>query len=161
MLKNKLFLAATAAAVIAVPAGAQVAGVNANVGVQANTGAVTGAVNQTAETVTNAVTGTTAQAATQTNVQATVEPGPIVAAESADIVAGAKVFGPQNGLVGTIEDVNASGAIVATGKSRVQLPLQSFAKNNLGLVISVSKDQLDAQASAAASASAATSAGAQ
>lgn len=154
MLNSKLFLVATAAAAIAVPAGAQVAGVNANVGVQANTGAATDTVTQTVDTATDAAANAAAQAAAQANVEATVEPGPIVPATAADITAGAKVYGPKNGLVGTIEEVNAGGAIVATGKSRVQLPLASFAKNNLGLVISVSKDQLDAQAAAAASASA-------
>lgn len=76
--------------------------------------------------------------------------GAIVAATAADFSAGATVRDPQGGEVGTVESSTATDAIVATGINRVQLPLSSFGKNNNGLVLGLTKAQLDAQAAAAA-----------
>jgi len=149
MIDKKLLVAALVSAGIAVPAGAQVA-TNVNVGVKADAGQVAGTV---ADTVNKAVDAAGETAATA---QAAVDPGPVVPATAADVKADVKVYDPKGGLVGSVEEVNAEGAIVATGKSRVQLPTASFGKNNLGLVISVTRDELDAQAAAAASASADT-----
>ena len=69
-------------------------------------------------------------------------------ATAADIRAGLAVFDQQGGEVGTVETVDADGAVVATGKVRAKLPLTSFGKNNRGLVISLSKAQLEAAAQA-------------
>lgn len=73
----------------------------------------------------------------------------VVAATSADVTAGATVRDTAGSMVGTIESVSASGAVVATGKSRVQIPVTSFGKNDRGLVLAMSKTELDAAAAAA------------
>jgi hypothetical protein len=75
---------------------------------------------------------------------------PIVAAAAADFSAGATVRDPQGGEVGKVESATATDAIVSTGTNRVQLPVGSFGKNSAGLVIGLTKAQLDAQAAAAA-----------
>ena len=53
-------------------------------------------------------------------------------------------------MVGTIESVDATGAVVATGTARAKLPLTSFGRNNQGLVISLTRAQLEAAAQQAA-----------
>lgn len=75
--------------------------------------------------------------------------GATAAATPADVKAGASVHDTQGGMVGTIESVDATGAVIATGKARVQIPLASFAKNDTGLVISLTKAQLEAEAAKA------------
>jgi len=54
------------------------------------------------------------------------------------------------GLVGTVESADASGAVVATGAVRARLPISSFARNDQGLVIAMTKAQLEAAAASAA-----------
>lgn len=81
-----------------------------------------------------------------TTTTATTTSGATTLATPADIKAGAMVNDQTGGAVGTIESVDEKGAIVATGKSRVLLPVNSFGKNDKGLVISATKAQLDAQA---------------
>ena len=76
------------------------------------------------------------------------EAGPVTAAEPADFRTGLEVRDPQGGLVGTVESVDGEGAVVSTGNLRAKLPFQSFGKNNLGLVISLSRAELEAAASA-------------
>lgn len=75
-------------------------------------------------------------------------------AGSAAPTVGAKVFDPQGGEVGSIEKVDAANAVVYTGTKRATLPLSAFAKNEKGLLISMSQTQLNA---AVASAEAQTS----
>ena len=154
MLNKKSFFAAAATAALALPtmASAQVAGVGVNAGVNVNTQGVADTVQNTVNTATDTVQQTADKVMPEVQANATVEAGPIVAATAADVATGKPVLDPQGGAVGTIESVTADGAVVATGKSRVQLPLASFAKNNAGLVISLTKAELDAQAAASASA---------
>lgn len=144
---NKKFL--LAAAVFALPAAAS-AQVGADANVQVNTQGVGDAVSNTVNSATDTVKQTADQVMPEVEANATAQAGPVVAATAADITAGKAVVDPQGGKVGTIEAVNAEGAIVATGKSRVQLPLASFAKSDAGLVISLTQTELDAQAAAAA-----------
>ena len=42
--------------------------------------------------------------------------------------------------------MKTDGAVVSTGKARAEIPLTSFGKNDKGLVVSVTKADLDAQA---------------
>lgn len=95
---------------------------------------------------------TTAPAADTATEAATTQAAPtadaIVAATAADLSAGATVRDAQGGEVGTVESATATHAIVSTGTNRVQLPLGSFGKNSAGLVIGVTKAELDAQAAA-------------
>ncbi len=78
----------------------------------------------------------------------------VAAATQADLRAGAAVSDTHGGQVGTIESADVEGAVVATGKARAKLPLKSFGKNaSGGLVVSMTKAQIDAAASTAAPAS--------
>ena len=74
--------------------------------------------------------------------------GPVTAAAPTDFRAGLEVRDSNGGLVGTVESVDGQAAIVFTGNLRAKLPFQSFGKNNLGLVISLSRAELEAAASA-------------
>ena len=89
-------------------------------------------------------------ASTGTPAGGTTDGGAISAATSADFTTGATVRDPLGGTVGTVESATAGGVVISTGAHRVQLPAASFGKNAQGLVISLSKAELDAQASAAA-----------
>jgi hypothetical protein len=78
----------------------------------------------------------------------------VAAATQADLKAGAAVSDTHGGQVGTIESADAGGAVVATGNARAKLPLNSFGKNaSGGLVVSMTKAQIEAAASTAAPAS--------
>ncbi len=98
----------------------------------------------TSEPATTATETTSTTTTTETSTTAAA--GTVVAATSSDIVAGAKVMDTKGGAVGTIEKVDANGAVIATGTARVQIPVASFAKNDQGLVISASKAELEAAA---------------
>jgi hypothetical protein len=74
--------------------------------------------------------------------------GAVVAVTIADVKAGAMVHDTAGGMVGTVETADASGAVIATGKSRVKIPIASLGKNDKGLVIAMTKAQLDAEAAA-------------
>lgn len=76
-------------------------------------------------------------------------------AQAADVKAGATVYDPQGGTVGTVDSVADGAAVVNTGAHTVALPLDKFATSEKGPVISVTKQQLDeiaAQADADAAA---------
>lgn len=88
-----------------------------------------------------------AQSAT-TTATTTTDAAAIKPATAADVKKGVEVYDQKGGSVGTIKSIGASGAIVATGKVRVPIPVSSFAKNDKGLVISMTKAELDAQAPA-------------
>ncbi len=83
------------------------------------------------------------------NATAQAEPSPVVAATPADIRAGAQVIHTSGEAVGTVESVDEDGAVVSTGSRRAKLPFASFGKNNRGLVIALTKAQLEAAASEA------------
>lgn len=97
---------------------------------------------------------TTTQTTTQTQ-PTTSEPtdqpdatqaGQVMKATAADIKAGVSVYDETGALVGKVDSVDADGAIVNTGKARAEIPLSSFGKNDKGLVVSVTKADLDTQA---------------
>ena len=68
-----------------------------------------------------------------------------------DVTEGSAVRDTAGGLVGTVESVDETGAVVSTGRLRAKLPFSSFARNGAGLVISLTRAQLEAEAQAAAS----------
>lgn len=76
----------------------------------------------------------------------TAQTGAVQAATKADIKAGVAVVDQAGAPVGKVESVTASGAVVSTGAARVQIPLDSFGKSEKGLVIAMSKTQLEAAA---------------
>jgi hypothetical protein len=85
-----------------------------------------------------------AKAQADTNAQA----GSQKAATKADVKAGASVYDTSGSSVGKIESVDASGAVLNTGKVKAKIPVSSIAKGDKGLVISMSKDQIEAAAKA-------------
>jgi hypothetical protein len=70
----------------------------------------------------------------------------VKAATSADVKAGVVVYDKKGGEVGKIESVSAKGAVVNTGTARAVIPVSSFGKSDKGLVMSMSKAELDAAA---------------
>jgi hypothetical protein len=90
--------------------------------------------------------GTSAQAQASASAQPAADAGPTVLATAADIRAGVQVRDQTGAAVGSIESVDATGAVVATGNVRAKLPLTSFGRNNQGLVISLTRAQLEAAA---------------
>lgn len=74
--------------------------------------------------------------------------GEVVLATAADIREGVLVQDPQGGPVGTVETVEADGAVVTTGSVRAKLPFESFGKNERGLVISMTRAEFEAAVAA-------------
>lgn len=70
----------------------------------------------------------------------------VTAATEADFKAGVPVFDQKGGVVGKVESVSAKGAVVSTGKARAEIPTASFGKNDKGLVMSMTKSELEAAA---------------
>lgn len=68
------------------------------------------------------------------------------AASAADVKSGMAVYDQKGGLVGKIGSVSSTGAVVNTGTARASIPISSFAKNDKGLVISMTKTELEAAA---------------
>ena len=97
-----------------------------------------------ASDITPADTGQTPSG--QTVPSADNESAPVAAATAADVKAGVSVYDQKGALVGKIDSVGKDGAVVSTGKVRVAIPVSSFAKSEKGLVISMSKAELNAEA---------------
>ncbi|HST36082.1 MAG TPA: hypothetical protein VLK25_05585 [Allosphingosinicella sp.] len=95
-----------------------------------------------------AETQTTATAQTQTQAGAAMPAGQTTLATAADVQTGVQVRDTTGGLVGTIESVDASGAVVSTGTARAKIPVASFGRNGQGLVLSMTKAQLEAAVAA-------------
>jgi len=72
--------------------------------------------------------------------------GTAAPATATDVVANANVFDQSGATVGTIESVDASGAVLSTGSVKVRVPVTSFAKTDKGLVIGMTKAQVEAAA---------------
>ena len=83
--------------------------------------------------------------------QARAEAEAIVDADLADIVAGAKVYDNDGGLIGAIESVDAQGAVLATGAAKARVPVASFGKNRRGLTIGMTRAEFEAAATAGSS----------
>lgn len=72
--------------------------------------------------------------------------GTAAPATASDVVAHASVYDQSGGTVGTIESVDASGAVLSTGSVKVRVPVTSFAKTDKGLVIGMTKAEVEAAA---------------
>ena len=88
---------------------------------------------------TTSAPGTAAQAAATQTVA-------VAKATAADLKAGESVYDEAGHLVGKVVSATADSAIVNTGEVRAEIPLSGFGKNDKGLVISVTKADLNAQA---------------
>ena len=67
-----------------------------------------------------------------------------VAATAADITAGSALGDLKGEPIGTVESVDAEGAVVASGTTRIRVPLESFGKNKNGLLLGITKAEFDA-----------------
>ncbi|MFT4027786.1 MAG: hypothetical protein QM676_13425 [Novosphingobium sp.] len=92
----------------------------------------------------NASPAAPAEATAPAETAAPAASAPTVAATQADLKAGATVFDAAGVAVGTIQSVTATGAVVAAGKLRAEVPTASFAKNDKGLVIGITKAEFEA-----------------
>lgn len=97
-------------------------------------------------TTQDTTTQQTTSEPSETAQPAATQPDQTTKATAADIKAGASVYDQTGAVVGKVDSVKSDNAIVNTGKARAELPLSSFGKNDKGLVVSVTKADLDAQA---------------
>lgn len=97
-----------------------------------------------ASELTPATTGQTPSG--QTAPTAAADKPVVTAATAADLKKGVSVYDQKGGLVGTIESVDGENAVVSTGTARAAIALSSFGKSDQGLVISMTKGELNAAA---------------
>jgi len=64
---------------------------------------------------------------------------------AANVTVGAAVVDTKGQPVGTIESVSGANAVLSTGNAKASIPVSSFAKGPSGLVIGISKADLEAQ----------------
>lgn len=86
---------------------------------------------------------------------ATAEPTTTEAAPAADamasteITAGTAVVDKNGEAIGTIEKVEGNLATVASGETKVRVPLESFAKSEKGAMLAMTRTEFEAAAKAA------------
>ena len=100
----------------------------------------------TQTTTTETTPATTTEPATSTTQTTTTKTGQVTLATEADIKTGISVYDEKGGLVGKVESVSPKGAIVNTGDAKAEIALSSFGKNDQGLVVSITKAEIDAKA---------------
>jgi hypothetical protein len=64
-------------------------------------------------------------------------------ASASDIVPGSEVRDAKGQMIGSIEAVDADGAVVVTETGKAKVPLSAFGKDNRGLLFSISKDDFN------------------
>lgn len=150
-MRNSILLAASAAALAASPALAQVnVGVGGTVGAGVNAGA-----NLPTDRVVGGVRGTVDRAVDRAD--RTVNNGlgsDVVLATRADVSAGATVRDSRGRRVGTIQSIDADTVLVVRGNRQMRVPLASLYRSGSGLVTSLTRKQLRASANMNASAAA-------
>jgi hypothetical protein len=67
-------------------------------------------------------------------------------ATAADVKAGTSVYDQKGDVVGKIVSATAKSAVIDTGTTKVSVPLSSFGKSDKGLVIGMTKADIDAAA---------------
>jgi len=82
-------------------------------------------------------------------VAAQAAPPPAAAAAQVQVTAGAAVYGPQGNPVGTVEKVDGGNAVINTGKHSAAVPVSALGQNEKGLLVSMTREQLDAAVEAA------------
>jgi len=100
-----------------------------------------------ASAITPAQTGATPSGQTVPNAAASqAQTGQLTTATLADAKAGASVYDQKGGTVGKIVSATAKGVVVDTGTVKAAIPLSGFGKSDKGLIISMSKEEIDAAA---------------
>ena len=72
--------------------------------------------------------------------------GQVTAATAADVKAGVSVFDQKGEAIGKVDSVSGKDAVVSTGTIKASIPISSFAKNDKGLVMAMTKAELEAAA---------------
>ncbi|MEP9358609.1 hypothetical protein [Sphingomonas sp. KR3-1] len=72
-----------------------------------------------------------------------------VPAKPADILAGGEVHDSKGVVLGKIESVSMSAAVVVADAGKVEVPLEAFGKNNKGLLLALTKKDFDAMVAGA------------
>ena len=108
------------------------------------------AARQAEQAADEAVADARAEVVAEAQAQAEAQGGDDAAtpATVSDVREGSTVHDTQGSVVGTIESVDENGAVVSTGRARARLPFSSFGKNGRGLVISLSRAELEAAVAA-------------
>lgn len=70
----------------------------------------------------------------------------VKAATAADIKTGAMVNDQKGDPVGKVESVDADGVVVSTGTTRAKIPLSGFGVSEKGLVVGMTRAELEAAA---------------
>ena len=70
----------------------------------------------------------------------------VTAATAADVKSGVAVYDQSGALVGKIASVSGKNAVVTAGTVKASIPISSFAKNDKGLVIAMTKAEIEAAA---------------
>lgn len=140
-MRKTISCAALAAALVAMPAMAQVdlgvggqagAGVNAGGAVDAVTAPVGGAVDSVDRTVNRAIPKGLTDG--------------LEAATSADVTSGVEVRDASGARVGTVQSLEGDTAVVVQGNRHMQVPVASLYRKGKGLVTSLTRAELRAGA---------------
>jgi hypothetical protein len=75
-------------------------------------------------------------------------PETVRAVTLADLTAGAIVYDKAGAEVGKVESATAEGAVIATGTVRARVPIASLGRNSKGLLVGMTKAELEAAAAA-------------
>jgi hypothetical protein len=138
-MRIQMKLLAACAAIVAVPAIAQVSvGTDTGVGVGVNV-----PVDHTIHTVDRTVD------TVDRNVNRGVDTR-LTVATRADVSGGATVRDSRGRRIGIVQSVSADSAVVVSGRQRVRVPISSLYRSANGLVTRMSRDQFSAQARAQA-----------
>jgi hypothetical protein len=70
-------------------------------------------------------------------------------ATAAEVTAGAAVNDSAGVQLGTIESVDAGGAVIVSAAGRARIPVEAFGKNVHGLLLQTTKAQFDATVASA------------
>lgn len=78
------------------------------------------------------------------------ETAPAAAPAKANVTAGATVMDAKGGAVGTVASVSGEVAVIDTGTVKASVPTSAFAQSDKGLLIGMTKTELEAAAQGAA-----------
>jgi hypothetical protein len=74
------------------------------------------------------------------------EQAPVAKATASDVKSGASVYDQKGGVVGKIVSSTAKTAVIDTGTTKASVPISSLGKSDKGLVIGMTKAEIDAAA---------------
>jgi hypothetical protein len=94
-----------------------------------------------ASTAANATVGATAGTSETATAASQVRATP---AGDADLARGAAVNDPAGKLVGTVDSTLGDNVVLSLGKQKVQIPKASIGKTDSGLMVTVTRQQLEA-----------------